>query len=125
MFLPRVGRDGPTLPPGALWQAVLNLLRNAAHAIPEGEPDDHRITLTARRERDQLVITMQDTGVGMSSETLSRAPEAFFSTRKAAGMGLTIVQQTADAADGSLDLVSAPGRGTTATLRLPLKSSPG
>ena len=105
----------------ALAQVVLHLLLNALHAI-DGRPD-RRITIRTRRADDgSALLEIEDTGCGMDAETLPRAFEPFFTTRKAgdgAGLGLTHALKVVEAHGGTLELRSTPDQGTVATVRLP------
>lgn len=115
-----------------LDRALLNLCINAGHAMPDGGA----LTLAGRAaEIDAAagarlrlapgryaVLSVADTGIGMSPETLARAIEPYFTTRRGqggTGLGLASVQDFADRAGGRLTLASRPGHGTTATLYLP------
>ncbi|WP_293899253.1 ATP-binding protein [Phenylobacterium sp.] len=115
-----------------LESALLNLCVNASHAMPAGGV----MTLTAQaRTLDAacaqglalaagryIVVTVSDTGVGMSQEVLARATEPFFSTRcgrGGTGLGLCGARDFVEAAGGRLVLASREGHGTTASLYLP------
>ena len=121
----------PNLPPvpgdaGQLEQAFLNLILNAAEAMPEGG------TLTIRsrsvclpRGGDQpthLIIEVEDTGQGMSLEQRRRAFTSVLSTTKSkgTGLGLAIVGRVAEAHRGKVKIKSRPGQGTTVTFFLPV-----
>lgn len=101
-----------------LQSALLNLCRNAGHATRA----PGRIRISARRRRDDIAISVSDTGCGMSPDVLARCGEAHFTTRRGrggAGLGLAAVRDFAQRAGGRLELRSREGRGTTATLVLP------
>ncbi|MGE0789162.1 MAG: ATP-binding protein [Sandaracinaceae bacterium] len=107
---------------GLLEQAVLNLVDNAARAL------DGRgaIEVVARRDGEHAVITVRDDGRGMPEEVRARAVEPFFTTRPAgegSGLGLAIVASNVRQHGGELTIESAPGEGTTVTLRLPIRRS--
>ncbi len=107
-----------------LGQVFLNLLVNAAQAIPEGDAAHHRVTLVTRREGDHVVVEVRDTGSGMSPEVLSRIFEPFFTTKsrnEGTGLGLSICLGIIHSMDGELKAESEPGRGTT--FRVTLKMS--
>jgi PAS domain S-box-containing protein len=113
--LPRVVAEA-----GELGQVFVNLLVNAAQAIPEGGGGEVRVEAGA--EGGEVVIRIRDSGVGMPPEVLARACEPFFTTRdvgSGAGLGLAVAHGIVTAAGGRLELESAPGRGTCATVRLP------
>jgi signal transduction histidine kinase len=112
----------PGLPPVALdvdlmKQALLNLVLNAQHAMPEGG----ELILATRREGDGVAIDVIDTGVGMPAEVVPRIFDAFFSTRPGgSGLGLPTTRKIVEAHGGTIDVASEPGRGTRFTIRLPL-----
>ena len=108
---------------GALGGAFLNLLLNAAQAIPEDAPGPHRVGVAARVSSGQVVVEISDTGVGMAAGVLQRAFEPFFTTRdvgQGSGLGLSIARGAIEAAGGRIELWSEPGRGTTVRCTLPL-----
>jgi two-component system, NtrC family, sensor histidine kinase HydH len=116
-----VQHDGP--PPVAsvdadlLNQAILNLVINAQEAMPQGG----RITIQTRRDGDTAVITITDTGVGISPEQRDRIMRPFFSTKgTGTGLGLSVTRRIIHEHGGSLDFTSQPGHGTTFTIRLPI-----
>jgi len=100
-------------------QLLMNLLDNAVRAVgPEGV-----IQVGTRAEKNGVLVSVQDSGPGMTPETLQRVFDPFFTTREAGqgtGLGLSLSRQIAEAHGGSLSLQSQPGSGTTATLWLPM-----
>jgi signal transduction histidine kinase len=104
--------------PGGLQQALLALLRNAVRASPEGRP----VHLAVRRGvRETLRLEVRDEGPGMTPELARRAREPFFSGERTPGigLGLEIARLAAAAHGGWIELDSAPGEGTRASLVLP------
>jgi len=106
-----------------LHRPLLNLAINAGQAMPEGG----RLTFaTADVEGDdgarQLELRVSDTGEGMAPELRDRIFEPFFTTREGegAGLGLATVREAARRHGGAIRVDSAPGEGTTFTLRFPL-----
>ena len=106
-------------------QVLFNLLSNAAKFTEGGN-----ITLTASREtiddRDWLVFAVSDTGIGMDSEQLSRVFEEFSQADRTTtrdyggtGLGLTISRKLCQLMQGDISVKSAPGEGSTFTVRLP------
>jgi CheY-like chemotaxis protein len=72
-----------------------------------------------------VCLSVRDTGVGMSPETLARAVEPFFSTKglgEGTGLGLSMIHGLAAQLGGMLDLASIPGKGTTASIWLPVSN---
>ena len=102
-----------------LRKAFLNLLLNALEALsPKG-----RLGVTTSYEPESRVVTVliEDTGSGMSDETLSRAFDLFFTTKPdGTGLGMALARSVIDLHGGRLDVQSAPGRGTRVRARLPV-----
>jgi PAS domain S-box-containing protein len=120
--------------PVQIHQVVMNLCVNAAHAMQKSGVLTVRLSrvvatpeLTLRApelvdSRSYVQLTVQDTGQGMSAETLSRIFEPFFSTKPAgegSGLGLAVVHGIVKSHDGAIAVDSAPGRGTTFEIYLP------
>ncbi|MBZ4416883.1 sensor histidine kinase [Myxococcus sp. RHSTA-1-4] len=104
--------------PGQIAQVVVNLLMNAAQAMPEGG----RILLSTRMEGEEAVLEVRDTGVGMAPEVRARLFEPFFTTKspgEGTGMGLAVVHGIVTAHSGRIQVDSAPGQGATFTIHLP------
>lgn len=124
----RVVRDYRPCPPvlaseGKLGQVFLNLLLNAAHAMPDGKADQNEIRVSVGESpRGRVHVEVADTGSGMTPEVRARAFEPFFTTRPAGsgtGLGLSICQSIVSALGGEIALESAPGRGTRVAVTLP------
>jgi nitrogen-specific signal transduction histidine kinase len=112
--------------------AVLNLVINARDAMPGGGtitisceyPDEVPASLPVG---NYMRIQVTDTGIGMSPAVMARAVEPFFSTKavgKGTGLGLSMVHGLAVQLGGLFELSSVEGRGTTATIWLPVASAP-
>lgn len=112
--------------PGDINQVLLNIVVNAAHAIAEKvqrEGGQGRITVRTRREGDEAVIAIQDTGKGVSSEHKDKVFDPFFTTKApgvGTGQGLAIAHAIVERHKGSIGFESTPGQGTTFFVRLPL-----
>ncbi|HET9626693.1 MAG TPA: ATP-binding protein [Kofleriaceae bacterium] len=108
---------------GRLTQVFINLIVNAAHAIPEGAWNDHRITVrTFTDDQGHAVIEIEDTGCGMSLEVQARAFDPFFTTKdvgSGTGLGLSICHGIIGALGGQIAIDSATGRGTRIRVVLP------
>lgn len=104
--------------PSQLQQVLLNLAVNARDAMPEGG----RLAVTVAAEPAHCVLTVRDTGVGMSADTLGRVFEPFFTTKEAGrgtGLGLSTVYGIVSRADGTIEVASALGEGTVFTVTFP------
>jgi signal transduction histidine kinase len=104
--LPPVNGDA-----GMLRQAFLNLAINACQAMPNG--GTLRITCTPA-SRQRVEVRVQDTGVGIKPEHLSRIFDLYYTTKEqGTGIGLSMVYRTIQVHDGDIEVESTPGRGTT------------
>jgi signal transduction histidine kinase len=101
----------------AQLQIVLsNLIRNARDAMPSGGT----LRLGGQKINDQVEVTVQDTGVGIPPESLSRVLEPLYSTKaKGMGLGLSIAHEILGRHSGTLHVTSQLGVGSTFTIRLP------
>ncbi|MBN9417119.1 MAG: hypothetical protein J0I12_16870 [Candidatus Eremiobacteraeota bacterium] len=114
--------------PAELNQVLLNLLVNAAHAIQDKVGDDPtdkgEIAIQTRLREAYVEILIQDSGVGMSEETLAKMFEPFFTTKevgRGTGQGLSIAYDlVVNKLDGKLLCDSQPGRGTCFTIAIPV-----
>ncbi|HSR97195.1 MAG TPA: ATP-binding protein, partial [Kofleriaceae bacterium] len=108
---------------GRLTQVFINLLVNAAHAIPEGHSDDNRITVRTRTdEAHRAVIEVEDTGKGMPPEVVARVFDPFFTTKdvgEGTGLGLSICHGIVSGLGGQITIDSAPDHGTVVRVILP------
>jgi len=103
--------------PDQLRQVLINLIQNAADAMPKGG----NITLETRTLEGYLELSIKDTGEGIPKELLSKIFDPFVTTKSTGnGLGLAMVQTIIKAHHGSIQAESTPGTGTTFTLRLPL-----
>lgn len=105
-----------------LSQVFVNLLINAAHAVPEDTPRQNEIRITARRERDQVSIEVADNGGGIPEELQPRIFEPFFSTKAAGegmGLGLSISRNIVERLGGTISVRSQHGRGSVFCVLLP------
>ena len=106
-----------------LGQVFVNLLVNAAHAIPEGRADRNEIRVATSVTADERVrIAITDTGTGMPPDVVARIFTPFYTTKPVGvgtGLGLAICHQLVAAIDGEITLDTAVGRGTTFYVTLP------
>ncbi|HSD87122.1 MAG TPA: ATP-binding protein [Kofleriaceae bacterium] len=112
---------------GRLVQLFLNLIINAAQAIPEGCADQHTIKVSTGLTSDNRVrIEISDTGAGIAPEALGRIFDPFFTTKsigEGTGLGLAICRSIVTALEGEIDVESAVGKGTTFRVTLPVATS--
>jgi signal transduction histidine kinase/PAS domain-containing protein len=110
--LPEINAD-----PGMLRQALLNLALNACQAMPDGGTLRIACRATPRRK---VEIDVEDTGVGIPPEDLSRIFDLYFTTKeKGSGIGLSMVYRIVQLHDGDVDVQSTPGGGTRFRLIFP------
>ena len=111
-----------------LGQLFLNLIVNAAQAIPEGRADENEIVLVARTAPDGRVsIEIRDTGVGMPPNIVKQLFTPFFTTKPigvGTGLGLSICHRIVSAVGGEITVESEVGKGTTFRVHLPASSEP-
>jgi two-component system sensor histidine kinase RegB len=108
-------------PVHGLERALRVLLQNALQASSAGS-DIGEVRLGARAVGSGIVVEVEDDGPGMTPEVLARAGEPFFTTKEpgqGSGLGIYIARTLAEQLGGSLELESAPGRGTKARIVLP------
>ena len=107
-----------------LQQVLINLVKNAAHAIRERA--DGKILLSVAVEGPVAVLTVADNGCGMPSEVAERIWEPFFTTKgeEGTGLGLDIVKGIVEAHGGQIVCRTAPGAGASFVMRLPLAAEP-
>ncbi len=127
-------RDLAPVPPvsgsaARLGQVFLNLLVNAAQAIPEGHRDRNEIRLVARPGGDgRVAVEVRDTGGGIPPENLPRIFDPFFTTRMqrgGTGLGLFICHNIVSSLGGEIAVESQVGRGSTFRVLLPTAEDAG
>jgi two-component system NtrC family sensor kinase len=108
-----------------LGQVFLNLLVNAAQALPDRASDLNLIRLVSRVEDDTVVVVVEDNGVGIPAAVRDRIFDPFFTTKPAGegtGLGLAICHDIVTSLKGTIDVESEPGRFTVFRVRLPAAS---
>ena len=106
-----------------LRKAFLNLVLNGMEALAAGG----RMTVTTAYAADTrtMTVTIEDTGAGMSEETLSRMFDLFFTTKpQGTGLGMALARSVIDLHAGELTINSTVGKGTRVTVRLPVEPAP-
>jgi two-component system, cell cycle sensor histidine kinase and response regulator CckA len=107
-----------------LSQVFVNLLLNAAQAIPEGHCDTNeiRVRVWHDEKKHSVVVSVEDTGSGIAPEAKLRIFEPFFTTKPigaGTGLGLSICHGIVHGLGGSIEVDSCVGKGTTFRVRLP------
>jgi two-component system NtrC family sensor kinase len=115
-LLPPISAD-----PGQIEQVILNLLLNAANAMPEGGV----ITLETKvnPDKSEVVATVTDTGSGIPPENISKIFEPFYSSKKkkTTGLGLAVCLTIIENHGGRIEVESVVGAGTAFTVSLPIE----
>lgn len=107
----------------AVRQIVINLLSNASKFTPSGG----KITLRTRRDGASMVLSIADTGIGISAKDMKKIGEPFFQANgqynrnhQGTGLGLSVVKGLSELHEGTMRVTSIEGEGTTVTIRLPI-----
>ena len=117
---------GVSIHPGRLTQVMINLCTNAMQAMDRVEDDRAPLlSVTSHDHPDggEVLVEIEDNGVGIPSEILPRVFDPFFTTKEDAlglGLGLAISRNIVESAGGRIELRSSPSLGTTFTLGLPV-----
>lgn len=105
-----------------LAQVFVNLVLNAAQAIPEGKASENEILVATYLEDDRVVVEIGDTGVGMPRDVVERIFDPFFTTKPVGvgtGLGLSVARNVVRSLGGDIDVDTRVGIGTTFRIRLP------
>ncbi|WP_031549732.1 sensor histidine kinase [Oribacterium sp. FC2011] len=106
---------------GSIEHILLNLCKNAFDAMENSEERLLRVTL--KKETDEAILTVSDTGCGIPNETIERIYEPFYTTkgsRQGTGLGLSVVRNTVTSMGGRMNVKSS-NKGTTFTIHFPVK----
>lgn len=104
-----------------LGQVFLNLIVNAAQAIPEGNASAHKLIVKTHQEGERVFVAVSDTGIGMGPDAMRKLFLPFYTTKgpgAGTGLGLAISHSIVKSLGGEITVESAPGRGTTFTVSL-------
>jgi signal transduction histidine kinase len=114
------------LNPQHFEQVFLNVFINALDAMnTKPSSEGHRLKITRALKKSMIEIRISDTGIGMTPEVRRRAFDSFFTTKeigKGTGLGLFITHNLVTEIDGTVELESESGKGTTVIIRIPLKT---
>jgi PAS domain S-box-containing protein len=110
-----------------LGQVFLNLIVNAAQAMPERSADENEINVRVTADGDHVVIEVRDNGAGMTDEVRKRIFDPFYTTKpigEGTGLGLSICHSIVTSMNGAIEVESALGMGTTFRVRFPAAKAP-
>lgn len=111
------GIDNIELDVKYLKQALMNMVKNAIAAMPNGGV----LRVTTAQRGDDVVLRISDTGIGISDEIMSKIFEPYFTTKDfGSGIGLTLVYKVIKEHNGEIAVVSQEGKGTTFTISFPV-----
>ena len=118
-----IAEDIPQLvcDPGKIQQVIMNLLQNAAEAMPEG--GEVRITGRRQVEPEAVILEVKDNGIGIPASHLPHVFEPFYSSKdhgQSVGIGLFVVYGVVEQHNGTIHVESREGEGTTFTITLPV-----
>jgi len=106
------------LDPHLMRRVLVNLIENAVQAMPKGG----KLEIACARVDSELLITVKDTGIGMPKEVVENVFKPFFTTKtKGTGFGLYTSKRIVEAHGGKISVESEVGKGTTFTIRIPIK----
>ena len=106
--------------PDKITQVLLNLLTNSYQAMPDGGD----LIINAQLEKNELQLSVTDTGKGISKENLEKIFEPLFTTRaRGIGLGLAVCKNLIEIHNGNLEVESTEGKGSTFTISLPVEDN--
>jgi signal transduction histidine kinase len=100
-------------------QVLVNIFTNAIQAMPEGG----ELGVTARENTNYMEVEISDTGTGIPKEIIGKVFDPLYTTKaKGIGLGLAVCKSIIDRHEGQINVASSVGKGTTFTIKLPLKA---
>jgi signal transduction histidine kinase len=106
------------LDPMLMYRVFSNLITNAMQAMSDG----WQLTIRASKKEETALISVEDTGVGMSDENRSKLFKPLFTTKaKGQGFGLAVCKRMVEAHNGNITVESKVGKGSTFTIKIPLR----
>ena len=106
--------------PERMRRVIINLVDNAAQAMADNADGERTITVETRADGETFEIAIADTGPGIPGDVLAKVFEPLFSTKNfGTGLGLPTVRQIVEQHGGTVEIASAPGKGTRVAVRLP------
>jgi signal transduction histidine kinase len=118
-----LAKDEPemTADSAKMQRVIVNLVNNAIDAMPQGGT----LTVSSIAEDGSVGISVADTGTGITEEVMQKLWSPLFTTKqKGMGLGLPICKRIVEAHGGSISVQSVPGKGSTFTVKLPIKPVP-
>jgi signal transduction histidine kinase len=104
----------------AMKQVFINLLMNGMQAMPDGG----ELMVYAYSDEGSVVIEVTDTGEGIPEELIEKIWQIYYSRRRTGtGLGLPTARRIVEELDGTITVLSEPGKGTRFTIRLPAKGA--
>ena len=105
-----------------LSEIVINLINNSVIALQTDQIAEKKITLKTKGQKDKVILEIADNGSGIPAEVLEKIFEPFFSivNKRGMGLGLSIVKSIVTAHNGTIEVKSEVGKGTTFVVELPL-----
>ena len=108
--------------PGKLNQVFMNVLSNALYAMNKKDASEkNKLTITTFEKNNQVHVSFEDTGIGMTPEVKEKVFEPFFTTKdvgEGTGLGMSIVFKIVESHHAKMEIESEPGKGTKITLIL-------
>jgi two-component system, NtrC family, sensor kinase len=110
-----------------LIQVFINLLTNSARAITENDLEKNKVCINGFEDEEHVVIEVADTGKGIKEENIKEIFEPFISCsglgpKEGSGIGLAIVKELIEEHDGTVEVVSEYGKGTSFYIKFPIKN---
>ncbi len=102
-----------------LSQVLINIIKNSIEAIPENKKG--KINIFTKIKDNKYYLTIEDNGVGMNKEVLSKMKNPFFTTKKrGSGLGVSLIYEIVEAHSGKIEYLSEYGSGTRVIIQIPL-----
>lgn len=112
------------IPADPLKQVLINLINNGIEAIEENRSTDRTIEISTHIDSTTASITITDSGTGITDEKMKNLFTPYYTSKeKGTGLGLCICKKIIEDHNGSLTVKSIPGKCTTFTVVLPIKTS--
>jgi len=105
-----------------LIRVITNLVKNSIQAIHEKQPENPKVDVIISEENNFAIITVLDNGIGITEENKEKVFEPKFTTKTSGmGLGLAMVKNIVETLEGKISFISEENKGTTFTVRLPMK----